>query len=490
MKTKRPYPEYPILLVDDEADTLEGLSCALQATGVDNIITCQDSRNVIGIMEEKRVEVVAMDIKMPHTTGDKLLTIIHDRFPETKVIMVTADSSLDSAISCLKNGATDYLTKPVEINRFVSVIKSSLQIRELQRENQLLKSSLFSIELNNPEAFSSIVTRNQKMIGLFKYIESIAKSPYPVLITGETGVGKELFSRVVHKLSGRPGKFATINVAGLDDNMFSDTLFGHIKGAFTGADQSRSGLLDLTAGGTLVLDEIGDLHERSQIKLLRLLENAEYYPIGMDVVKLASSRFILSTNSDLEKKVEEKTFRRDLYFRLKSHQVTAPPLRERLDDMEPLVQHFIKEVSANIGKKPPTYSRELINTLSQYHFPGNVRELQQMIIDAVSCDTTGVITSGSLGKMNLRNEASEPGGRQENLGLDNGLEMKRTMKMILELFNGQIPKIKEIEKIMIDEAILRTGGNRSAVAKMLGISRSTLLKRLADNDNPSQDEED
>ena len=478
------------MLVDDEVDTLEGLSYALQSKGVDNIIICQDSRSVMKIMEKKRVEVVAMDIKMPHITGDKLLASITDRFPETKVIMVTADNSLDSAISCLKNGAIDYLTKPVEINRFVTVVKRSLQMVELQRENQLLKKSLFSGELDNPEAFSSIITRNPKMIGLFKYIESIAKSPYPVLITGETGVGKELFARAVHTLSRRRGKFATINVAGLDDNMFSDTLFGHVKGAFTGADQSRNGLLDSTAGGTLVMDEIGDLEERSQVKLLRLLEYSEYYPIGMDVVKLASSRFILCTNSDLERKVEEGTFRKDLYFRLKSHKITPPPLRDRLDDLEPIIQHFIKEVSANLRKTPPSYSPELIDTLSRYHFPGNVRELQQMIIDAVSSASTGVITSNSLGMLNTKGMTHERGGRQDALELDSGLEVNKALKGILEHFNRRIPKMKDIEKLMIDEAMIRTGGNRSAVAKMLGLSRSTLIKRLADNEKQNQDMRD
>ncbi len=260
----RPIPPYPILIVDDEAAILLSVDTILQMTGLNNVMTCQDSRQVMNILASRPVEAMLLDLNMPHVDGRELLGQINQAFPEIPVIIVTGAVEIETAVQCMKLGAFDYVVKPVEDERLISAVHRAMAFRELKRENLALKQHILSDALEQPEAFADIVTRNKKMLAIFQYIESIAQTSQPVLIRGETGVGKELIARVLHKLSGLKGSFVAVNVAGLDDSVFSDTLFGHAKGAFTGAELERHGLIEKASGGTLFLDEIGDLSPASQ----------------------------------------------------------------------------------------------------------------------------------------------------------------------------------------------------------------------------------
>ena len=313
-------------------------------------------------------------------------------FPEVPVIVITGSNDVDTAVACMKTGAFDYMVKPVEKSRLISGVKRAIELRELQRENRLLRAHVLSDKLEHPEAFSEMVTNSAIMRSIFQYIESISISPQPILITGETGVGKELVSKAIHKLSRRNGAFVPVNVAGLDDNVFADTLFGHRKGAFTGADQARSGLVEQASGGTLFLDEIGDLSPASQVKLLRLLQDGEYFPLGSDVGKRSDARVVVATNQDIQALQESGKFRKDLYYRLCGHQIHIPPLRERREDLPILLDHFLERLPRRWAREKPTPPRELLTLLSTYPFPGNIRELQSIILDAVSSHKSGKLS--------------------------------------------------------------------------------------------------
>jgi transcriptional regulator with PAS, ATPase and Fis domain len=245
-------------------------------------------------------------------------------------------------------------------------------MRELQEEVSSLKARILAGRMERPEAFSGIVTDNRKMFGIFHYLDAIARSSHPVLVTGETGVGKELIARAVHAMSASRGAFVAVNVAGLDDTMFSDTLFGHTKGAFTGAGQAREGLIAQASGGTLFLDEIGDLKDSSQVKLLRLLEEREYYPLGSDVSRRTDARVICATHNHPTELLSAGSLRKDLYYRLTGHHVHVPPLRERPDDLPLLIEHFLEEAARSLGKKKPTPPPELFTLLAAYGFPGRI----------------------------------------------------------------------------------------------------------------------
>jgi len=261
-----------VLLVDDEEHILNTSRLRLKASGISNVITLQDSREVMPLLASQRITAIVLDLHMPHLSGQELLVQIVRAHPGTPVILMTADDDIQTVVSCMKAGAFDYLTKPVESNQLVSRVQKALQHAEMANEVNQLKQRLLTDNLEHPEAFADIITGNKSMRSLFQYVEVVAKTRQPIIITGETGVGKELIARAIHTLSGCRGNYIAVNVAGLDDNMFTDTLFGHRKGAFTGADQNREGLIEKASGGTLFLDEIGDLNETSQVKLLRLLQ--------------------------------------------------------------------------------------------------------------------------------------------------------------------------------------------------------------------------
>lgn len=457
-----------VLLVDDEEQILFASAALLRRAGIRELKTVSDSRSVRALLERESTGVVVLDLFMPHVSGKELLADLSRDFPQIQVIVMTAADELETAVDCMRLGAFDYLVKPVENARLIASVTNALEIFTLKNRMALLEQHLFAGRVEQPAAFSAIVAASQKMLAVFQYCEVIAASRQPVLVTGETGTGKELIARAIHQLSGVPGKFVPVNVAGLDDTIFTDSLFGHRKGAFTGAEETRRGLIESAADGTLFLDEIGDLSECSQIKLLRLLQEQEYYPIGSDTPKKSTARIVTSTNRELRASVQRGTFRNDLYYRLCAHRVLLPPLRERREDIPPLVEHFLRSAAEKLGKSPPSFPPQLLTLLAAYHFPGNIRELQAMVFDAVARHASGVLSLASFREV-IHQEISEPAG----FPADAGDAACRS-----NLFADKFPTLKEAESLLIDEALKRAEGNQGVAASLLGISRTALNKRL------------
>jgi DNA-binding NtrC family response regulator len=306
---------------------------------------------------------------------------------------------------------------------------------------------------------------------IYKYVEAIAGTSLPILITGETGVGKELLARSVHEVSGRQGEFIPVNVAGLDDTLFSDTLFGHRKGAFTGAVGDREGMVKKAVSGTLFLDEIGDLGNDSQIKLLRLLQEREYQPLGSDTAIPTDARFVFATNHDLAAAAAEGGFRKDLYFRLRSHHIHIPPLRERMEDIPLLVEHFLEKAANDIGKGKPSVPNELFTLLKFHKFPGNIRELEGLLYDALVRHESGVLSLEHF--RNTFGERQEQEIRVSPIASD----AAPTSSNIFSSFEN-LPALKACSEMLIEEALRRSDGNQTIAAEILGMTRTALNKRL------------
>ncbi|TLM69012.1 MAG: sigma-54-dependent Fis family transcriptional regulator [Deltaproteobacteria bacterium] len=459
----------PVLLIDDEELILKAFGLTLKSAGFDDVLTLSDGREALALLASQPVGAVVLDLNMPHLSGFELLPMLTRDYPHVPVIVVTANDEIATVVDCMRAGAYDYLVKPVGSNRLVTSVRKALEMRGLASELSSLKNRLLDDQLNHPEAFAAIVTGSKKMRAIFQYIEVVAGTRQPIMITGETGVGKELVAQSIHALSGRSGKFVAVNVAGLDDAMFSDTLFGHKKGAFTGADQAREGLIASAAQGTLFLDEIGDLGESSQIKLLRLLQEQEYYPVGSDAVRKSDARIVLATNHDLNELITTGRFRKDLYYRLFAHRIHIPPLRERLDDIPLLVDHFLGAAAASLQRKKPTAPPELNVLLSLYPFPGNVRELESLVFDAVARHGGGVLSMESFKAVIGENRPVTPGAGAT--GGDGG-------ETVLTSLFGHFPTIAEVEEYLIEQALRMSKGNQGMAAGLLGIGRQTLNKRL------------
>jgi two-component system, NtrC family, response regulator HydG len=312
-----------------------------------------------------------------------------------------------------------------------------------------------------------MVTVSNSMKVIFKYISAIAASTKPVLITGESGVGKELIARAIHNASNRRGKFVAVNVAGLDNVTFSDTLFGHRKGAYTGADIERRGLIEEAADGTLFLDEIGSLDNCSQIKLLRLFQENEYYPLGSDICKTARTTIIAATNENLYIRMKENLFRKDLFYRLLTHHIEVPPLRTRKEDLTVLVDHFLIQASKSLDKKKPEIPPGLLDLLGTYDFPGNIRELESLMFDSV----------GRCQSRQLDISLFEQYIAKQNGVSTNSFEADTCNQYHIPYF-GKFPKLREVEDFLIEDAIQKAGGSQYGAAELLGCAQSTLWRKV------------
>ncbi|MDD2501818.1 MAG: sigma-54 dependent transcriptional regulator [Geobacter sp.] len=460
------FPSFGILLVDDEPAWLRSVSLTLErSAGITNIRTCSDSRQVLNLLTGGEIRLVLLDLTMPHLSGEELLTLIGEQHPEITCIVISGLNQVETAVNCIKKGAFDYFVKTLEEDRLTGGVLRAIRLLELERENREMSSRLANGGLRRPELFSSFVTGDPAMLTQFAYIEAVAKSPQPLLISGESGTGKELLARAAHAASGCKGPLVAVNVAGLDDTVFSDTLFGHQRGAYTGADQPRKGMIEEASDGTLFLDEIGDLSIASQVKLLRLLQEGEYYPLGSDRPKRLRARVIVATHADLAVKEAAGQFRRDLYYRLKTHQVRIPPLRERRCDIPLLLEHFMAEAALVLGKKKPTAPRELAQLLATYSFPGNVRELKALVYDAVSLHSGGVLS--------MERFIAAIGTTTPEQIADAGQERRNPFACC-----DRLPTFGEAADLLVTEAMLRSSNNQTIAARMLGISQPALSKRL------------
>ena len=456
-----------VLVVDDELNALKAYAATLKMSGVKNVLLESDSRRVLEIMSTGGIDVVILDLFMPHISGMELLPRLRELHPQVPVIIVTAAYELERAVECIKSGAFDYLVKPVEPERMMVTLQKAIECRALTDQVASLSDHLVEDRLDNPDIFEEIVSCSRKMRSIFQYLEVIAKSPHPVLITGESGTGKELVTRAIHLLSGCKGELVSVNLAGLDDTMFSDTLFGHKRGAFTGADNFRDGLLVTAANGVILLDEIGDLGESSQIRLLRLIQEREFYPVGSDTPRKSEARIVCASNKDLKELVASGRFRNDLYYRLNVHHVSLPPLRNRKEDIPLLLDHFIRQAANSLAINPPSYPKELLDLLAVYHFPGNVRELQGIVFDAVARSKSGKLSQEPFRQVMSvgRTQALGTTGQDPHLGM-------------LEEIWGHFPTLCEVENYLIDKALKVAQGNQGTAATMLGLKRQTLHARL------------
>ena len=461
------YPWAPILLVDDETAWLRGMSLALaRALGVNNHLQCADSREVLGLLASREVSVVILDVTMPYLTGEDLLARIREEYPQVPVIMLTGRNQVDIAVRCTRLGAFDYFIKTDEEDRLIAGVRRAIEQAQLQRHNRHLQELLLQPRELRREVFRSFDTISPRMEAIFRYVDAIAVSSEPVLITGESGTGKELIARAIHQLSRPDGPLVAVNAAGLDDQVFADTLFGHLRGAYTGAQEARKGMIEEAANGVLFLDEIGELSSSSQIKLLRLLQEGEYFPLGSDQPRKLKARLIFATNLDLDQQQAVGAFRKDLYYRLRSHRITMPPLRERSEDLPLMLTRLLQDAATAMGKKVPTVPPELLTLLRNYPFPGNIRELRAMVYDAVSQHRRGILSMQSF-KKQIHPEDMPCDANSTAVG-DN-----------TTLFAGRsLPTIKSAVAELISEALKRSEGNQSVAARMLGISPPALCKRL------------
>jgi DNA-binding NtrC family response regulator len=458
----------PVLLVDDEPALLRSASLLLRAAGITPILTLDDSRLVLSRVADDTIGAVVLDLTMPYLSGQALLEQITAHDPDLPTIVMTATHDLETAVQCMQAGAIDYLVKPVDKHRLVSSVRRALERRTLQEEVGSLTERPRSDTPHQRQAFAEIVTQNTTMQALFRYVEAIAQSPQPVLITGETGTGKELLARAVHRLAAPRGDFVAVNVAGLDDQVFSDTLFGHTRGAFTGADRPREGLITRAEEGTLFLDEIGDLAAVSQVKLLRLLQDGTYYPLGADRPRQSRARVVVATNRDVVQDVQAGTFRKDLYYRLRAHHIQLPPLRTRRDDLVLLVNYSLAKAAAALHKPVPTPPLALYQLLNTYAFPGNVRELEAMVFDAVARHQGGSL---SLQAFKDAMGTGRPLLAGEPLSYP-ALASQSSWDV------EPLPTLKEAEDALIAAALRHADGNQGVAAGLLGVSRQALNKRL------------
>ena len=460
--------ELPVLIVDDEHLIAMSFDRMLQSGGFSQSILCHDGRDVLPTLRDIDIGVILLDLKFPHMRGDELIPLLSEQYPEVPVIVVTGSNEVKTAVNCMKHGAYDYLSKPVDQDQLILTVRRAYELRTLRDEYHRFREISGSGALSNPEAFSDIVAGSEKMHALFQYAEVIAPSLEPVLITGDTGVGKELVAKSIHRASGLKGPFVALNVAGLDTNLFSDTLFGHVKGAFTDAHESRKGLVERASGGTLFLDEIGDLSRECQTKLLRLLQEREYYALGSNSLHRSRARIIVATNCDLEELQKSGKFRKDLYFRIRTHQVHVPALRERNGDIPILLDHFLEKAAKSLGKTKPTPSSGLIDLLRAYDYPGNVRELEIMVFDAVSRHRGGMLATESFRTHIHGHDSGFPG--QPN---GNAVDVERPFALYTRL-----PTLRAATESLISEALDRANGNQTVAAGLLGMTRAALNKRL------------
>ena len=454
-----------ILLVDDERSELDAYSLLLTSMGIKNVTTLSDSRQVSETLTGMQAPVLFLDLNMPYMTGQDVLRELKITHPQVPVIIITANSEIETAVECLRLGAHDYLVKPIDLKMFSSALRNALEISLLRNEVMSLKGISFTVNAPRHKAFQHIITESPNMLSIFQYIESIATSGMPTLILGETGSGKELVAKAIHEISGLSGNYVAVDVSGLDDTLFSDTLFGHAKGAYTGADGIRSGLIEKAANGTIFLDEIGDLSEISQVKLLRLLQEDIYYPLGSDQPKQSQARIITAANKDLTALAGRNgEFRMDLYYRLSTHLIRLPPLRERREDIPALVAFLAAEAAAVMRKPTPSISDRAMNLLLHHPFWGNIRELKTYIVDAVARCDAGEITEQLISSRLIAPVSSAP-------------ETASFAASLTALF-GRFPSLQELMEFAIDEALACADNNQSQAARLLGISRQALNKRL------------
>lgn len=437
---------FKILIAEDEEITLKHLVNTLKKEGYD----VTGSRNGREALEQitDHFDVLITDIKMPEMNGIELLEKVKEKDPEIEVMIITGFGSIGSAVEAMKKGAYEYITKPFDLDELILKVKNIHERKVLRKENVALKA-YFGMNKK-----ISIIAKSESIKNILTVIEGIKDSDCNVLLTGETGVGKSLLAKIIHFTSRRQNMpFLSINCATLTEELLASELFGHEKGAFTGAVRTKQGLVEIADSGTLFLDEISEMAPNLQAKLLKVIEEGEFYRVGGTRAIRVDVRFIAATNQPVRRLIAEARFREDLYYRLNVMEIFIPPLRERKDDIEPLSSYFLQKHLPKSNKKITSISKEAMDILLHYSFPGNVRELENIIERAIILEKGLVITSESL-------------------------PQTITMFQIETIEPGKIKTIDELNREYAEKILDMVGGNKSRAAELLGISRTTLWRVL------------
>jgi len=439
-----------ILIVDDEVNIRTALMTLLAKRG-HRVHGAGTSQEALAYLNEATIDLVLADLKLPGMSGLEFLRTLKTRWPETEVVIMTAYGSIDTAVEAIRLGAYDYLTKPIERERFPVVIDKALERHALTRENRKLRE-----RLETRTRFEQIVGESEAVRRVQALVDMVASSDVTVLLTGESGTGKELVARAIHHQSSRKdGPFITINCGALPENLFESELFGYEKGAFTGATTTKVGRFELAEGGTLLLDEIGELSLKSQVDFLRVLETKEFRRLGGTKLITVDARIIAATNRNLLEAVKQGTFREDLYYRLNVVPIHLPPLRERTDDIPLLVERFLAEFASRHRRPPPGISRDAMRLLQRYTWPGNIRQLRNLIERLV---------------VTVKDSVIRPEHLPEEIQASN--EGKRTMVVTLGT------SLKEIEREVIRRTLAEVTNHREKAAQLLGMSLRALHYKI------------
>lgn len=444
--------KFTVLIVDDEKNIREGLGRSLEMDGY-NIELAEDGKVGWNLVNEREVDLVIADLRMPGLSGGELLKKISSAYPTIPVIILTGHGTIESAVEAMRNGAFDFVTKPVNLDRLSLLVKRALSNRELVLQHRTLQEEVD--RLKRQRQTGSIIGKSPEMQKILQMIEQVAATRASVLITGESGVGKELVADALHELSNRKDQpYIKVHCAALAESLLESELFGHEKGAFTGAVSMKRGRFELAHTGTIFLDEIGEINQQVQVKILRVLQDKKFERVGGEKTQEVDVRIISATNRDLKKEIEEGNFREDLFYRLNVVNIHVPPLRERKEDIPLLISVFLKEFSEENQKDIEGINPKARLALYNYHWPGNIRELRNCIESAVVMSKGNIITYEDLPP------TVASGSDSDYIKIDVG------------------SSLDDAEREIIRATLLHENGNKSKTAEVLGIGRKTLHRKI------------
>ena len=444
-----------LLVVDDEKSMREFLEIMLTKEGYE-VLVANDGEQACEILNKETFDLVITDIRMRNIDGIGVLKKAKDVNPGAMVVLISAFATAETAVEAMKEGAYDYIPKPFKVNAFKRIIEDALGSKATPREEDTGSKSDYH--------FGSLIGESPQMRKVYDLIERVSQTKTNILISGESGTGKELVAKAIHNLSERRDKpIVVINCAGIPENLIESELFGYKKGAFTGAVADKEGLFDVADGGMVFLDEVGELSPVIQVKLLRVIQERTFTAVGGTEVKTVDVRFISATNKDLEEEVIDKNFREDLYFRLNVIPITIPPLRNREGDLPLLAHHFLEKFSMEMGKDIRKISTYAMDILMKYSFPGNVRELENIVERSVALETSNIVLPESLTLSSFRDKGSKRRKRWSDLGLE-GIQLDEAMLAI--------------EKEYLAQALEIANGSKQRAAELLGVNLRSLRYRL------------
>lgn len=444
-----------ILVIDDDQAVLNYLNIFLLQADMFDITTLSNSTRAYHELKNNKYDLLLLDMDMPDVTGLDILKMLHENSIDVATIVLTGVEDIALAVSAMKLGALEYLTKPVDTERLMNLIKSVLEDRNRQK---VVEERYQPSDLKFRDAFKDIITQNEKMINVFSVVEKMAQTDSSILVWGESGTGKELIARAIHRISKRSKEnFVAVNAGTFANELFTSEFFGYNQGAFTGATANKRGFLEEADKGTLFLDEIGELALPIQVKLLRVLQEGEFFRLGSTKNLKVDVRIVAATNKNLHEEIKKGNFRKDLFYRLNMNSVYLPPLRERKGDIPSLAYHFLAKFSELNGRKIDKIAEPAMKLLVSYDYPGNVRELMNIINSGVIIETTSELKKKSLPNYFLENTTHI---------VDDGLADLR------------LKTLEDVEKDHIKKIIAFTGGNKTKAAQILGISRISLLSKV------------